>query len=145
MSIPTRTGRTTGATTGRLKRSATTSRRPVPAPRRATRQRRGLAGGWLPGSRPQRQSALKRMLSAATGALPGLAKRGSTSSSKSGRAGKAGGVALLAGAAGLAFKNRDKVTSLARRNATSPGTPAGAGDEDRNPAMNAGAGDAPKV
>jgi hypothetical protein len=60
-----------------------------------------VAGGWLQRRRPPKQSALKRMLGGASGAM-------------SGKTGKAGGLALLAGAAGMFFKNRDKVTSKVR-------------------------------
>jgi hypothetical protein len=76
-------------------------------------QRRAIAGGWLQRRQPQKQSGLQRVLGGVTGALPGLSKKGS--SSKVGRTGKAGGFALLAGVAGLAFKNRDRVASMARR------------------------------
>ena len=43
--------------------------------------------------------------------LPGAARRRASTSPR-GRGGKAGGLAVLAGVAGLAFKNRDKVTAL---------------------------------
>jgi hypothetical protein len=55
-----------------------------------------------------------------TGALPGIAKS-SSKPRRGGKAGKAGGFALLTAAAGLAFKNRDKVTSMIRRDQTSDG------------------------
>ena len=119
MSAPSRTRRTSPATTGRFNRpgaagrSAATTRRSVPTRRPVTTQRRAIAGGWLQRRQPQKQSGLQRALSGVTGALPGRSKKGS--SSKVGRTGKAGGFALLAGVAGLAFKNRDKVASMARR------------------------------
>jgi hypothetical protein len=47
--------------------------------------------------------------------MPGRAKRSASASTSSGRRGKVGGLAMLAGAAGLLFKNRDKVSSLTRR------------------------------
>lgn len=121
MSAPPRTRRTSAATTGRFNRpgaagrSAATTRRSVPTRRPVTTQRRAIAGGWLQRRQPQKQSGLQRVLGGVTSALPGTAKKRSSSSSKVGRTGKAGGFALLAGVAGLAFKNRDKVASMARR------------------------------
>ena len=121
MSAPSRTRRTSAATTGRFSRpgaagrSAPTTRRSVPTRRPVTTQRRAVAGGWLQRRQPKKQSGLQRALGGVTGALPGMAKKRSSSSSKVGRTGKAGGFALLAGVAGLAFKNRDKVASMARR------------------------------
>jgi len=116
-STPTRTRRTPAAATGRFTRTSSTQRPRTstrrPAVRRsATPQRRGVAGGWLQRSRPPKQSGLKRALSGAAGAIPGLSK---SRPGSSGRGGKAGGLALLAGAAGLVFKNRDKVASMVRR------------------------------
>jgi hypothetical protein len=119
MSAPTRTRRTSAATTGRFNRpgaagrSAATTRRSIPSRRPVSTQRRAIAGGWLQRRQPQKQSGLQRALGGVTGALPGRSKKGS--SSKVGRPGKAGGLALLVGAAGLAFTNRDKVASMARR------------------------------
>jgi len=79
-------------------------------------QRRGVAGGWLQRRQPQKQSALKRAVSGLGGALPRTSRHASASSSKGRRrGGMVGGLAVLAGAAGLALKNRDKVTSMARR------------------------------
>jgi hypothetical protein len=133
MSAPTRTRRTPAATTGRFSRpgaggrSTATARRSIPSRRPTSTQRRAIAGGWLQRRQPQKQSGMQRVLGGVTGALPGLSKKGS--SSKVGRTGKAGGLALLAGVAGLAFKNRDKVASLARRDSagndfqTAPATP----------------------
>jgi len=92
-------------------RAAGVSRR-----RAAVPQRRGVAGGWLQRRQPQKQSALKRGVSGLGAALPRKAKHASASSSKGRRRGGiVGGLAVLAGAAGLALKNRDKVTSMARR------------------------------
>ena len=144
MSAPTRTRRTSPTTTGRFSRpgaagrSATTTRRGIPSRRRpVSTQRRAVAGGWLQRRKPQKQSGLKRVMGGVTGALPGLAKKGSGSSSK-GRTGKAGGLALLAGVAGLAFKNRDKVASMARRddagNDVETATPTPVAPVDTSPA-----------
>ena len=104
------------ATTGRFNRSGATNRRAAAASRRHVAQRRGVAGGWLQRGRPQKQSGVKRVMSSVSGALPSLGRKSSSSSSsRMGKGGKAGGLALLAGAVGLAVKNRDKVASMARR------------------------------
>jgi hypothetical protein len=83
-----------------------------------------------------------------TGAVSGmLAKRRSTPSRTSGRRGKAGGLALLAGAAGLAFKNRDRLGSFARRSDESQpvpgGTPVSPDTTGAVPQTNTGAGGPP--
>jgi hypothetical protein len=100
---------------GRFSRAAGTRPATRAGRRRAVPQRRGVAGGWLQRRQPQKQSQLKRVLGGVSGALPGVSKRRSASSSKGGRGGKVGGMALLAGAAGLVFKNRDRVASMVRR------------------------------
>ena len=168
MSSPMRTRRTSKATTGRFaqsgtpatgrfSRSGTTNRRAAAASRRHVAQRRGIAGGWLQRSQTQKQSGIKRAMSGVTGALPSLGKkRSSSSSSRMGKGGKAGGLALLAGAVGLAVKNRDKVASIARRDdgaedrpdlgATTPITPAATGPASTGTAPPEGnASDGPKL
>lgn len=79
--------------------------RPTPRKSGGT-QRRGVAGGWLQRSQPKPKGI--------KGALSGLGRSKPRSAGKSKRGGAAGGMALAAGAAGLAFKNRDKLTSLVR-------------------------------
>jgi len=59
-------------------------------------------------------------MSGVSGALPKTAKKGASPATRGGRRGKVGGLALLAGAAGLIFKNRGKVASLARRDSAPP-------------------------
>ena len=89
----TRWGRTSSAATtgrGRFARGTATPRRSVPTT--ALRRRK-----------PQ-QSAFKRAMS---GIVPAAAAKKATPSSKKG---KAGGLALAAAAAGMAFKNRGKLT-----------------------------------
>ena len=80
------------------------------------------------GSGKRSKSSSKNPISGIVSALPiggSAAKRGKSSSSSGKRA---GGAALLAGAAGLALKNRDKITSkLGRGGDASPGTDAGTG------------------
>lgn len=139
MSTPTRTRRSSAPATGRFGRSTTKRASARPA------RRRGLAGGRL---QRQRRSGLKRTLSGMSGAVSGLlAKRRSTSSRNSGRRGKAGGLALLAGAAGLAFKNRDRLGSFARRSDESQpvpgGTPVSPDTTGAAPQTNTGAGGPP--
>jgi hypothetical protein len=61
---------------------------------------------------------MKKVLSAV---LPGAAAKKAAPSSKKG---KAGGLALVAAAAGMAFKNRDKLMGMRHRdNAAPPSTP----------------------
>jgi len=106
-STPTRFGRTTTPATGRgrFARGTTTPRRPLPA----TSLRR----------RKPQESTLQKAMHAV---LPAAAAKKAAPSSKKG---KAGGVALAAAAAGMAFKNREKLTRMVRKDDT-PGetTPA---------------------
>ncbi len=60
-----------------------------------------------------------KALSALSGAM------GSGTTKTSSRGSKAGSVALLAGAAGLAFKNRDKLKGMARGNSQREDVPSG--------------------
>jgi hypothetical protein len=104
--------RSSSPTTGRFTRGAT-GRSPG-----AGSRRRVVAGGWLQRSRPQQQSRRSRAMSGVAGALPGLGvsrSGGPRSAGKVKRGGKAGGVAFLTAAAGMAFKNRDKLASMFRR------------------------------
>ena len=94
MPTTTRARRSPAATHRRFSGPAMSARRHAPP------QRRGVAGGWLQRRQPK-QSTMQRMM-------------GSVSNAKPGRKG-AGGLAALAGAAGLAFKNRDRLTSMLRR------------------------------
>ena len=103
-STPRRTGRTSGASQSRFARSTPSTRRSTPV---QGLRRRG---------QPQ-QSGLKKMLSAV---LPAGAAKKATPSSKKG---KAGGFALVAAAAGMAFKNRDKLSELRRKDSDTEVTP----------------------
>jgi hypothetical protein len=98
-STPTaRFGRTSTAASsgrGRFARGTTTPRRRVPTT--ALRRRK-----------PQ-QSTFKRTMSAF---VPAAAAKKATPSSKKG---KAGGIALAAAAAGMAFKNRDKISQMVHK------------------------------
>lgn len=61
------------------------------------------------------QSALSKVV---PGALAGKTARKSSSKSSTSHTKRNGGMALLAGAAGLAFKNRDKLTGMMGRSKT---------------------------
>ena len=111
-----RTRSRSAATTGRFRRPAGGT----PGRRATVPTRYGLAGGWLQGRRPPKQSGLKRALNGVSGALPTTAKKRPAPATRGGRRGKVGGLALLAGAAGLIFKNRGKMASMARRDRQHP-------------------------
>jgi hypothetical protein len=123
---------TAGASQSRFGRAAT-SRRTAGAAgqgrftRSSSVQRRALPGQGLRRRQPK-PSGFKKVLSAVTPAA--AAKKAAPSSKK----GMAGGVALVAAAAGMAFKNRGKLSELRRKDpepvtsgsdntATPPGTP----------------------
>ena len=119
-----RTTPSTRTTRGRARTSAraTTHRTTTIARGRRKQQPTGLSGliarlpDAIPGvKRSGKRSASRNPISRITSALPlgGGAKRGKSSSSSSGR--RAGGAALAAGAAGLAIKNRNKITSMIKR------------------------------
>jgi hypothetical protein len=84
------TGTGRAASHGRFMRSTSTPRRTIPTP--GLRRRRP----------PQRSGVMKVVAAIAPVAT---AKKATPSSKK----GKAGGLALIAAAAGMAFKNRDKL------------------------------------
>jgi len=78
---------------------------------------RRVAAGPLARRKPP-ESAPKRALHGVSSALPDFAKgltSGGGTSSKSRSRGKAGGIALATAAAGVAFKYRDKLTSMLHR------------------------------
>jgi len=106
MPANTRTGRASGQ--GRFGRSTTTPRRTSPT--------RGLR------RRQPEPSGLKRLIGSVR---PGTAARKATPSSKKG---KAGGLALLAGAAGMAFKNRGKLGAMRRGDARQDTSRSGVGN-----------------
>jgi hypothetical protein len=94
-----RTGRTSGAGQGRFARSTSTPRRTSPT--QGLRRRR----------QPE-PSGIKKVMGAV---LPATAAKKATPSSKKG---KAGGFALVAAAAGMAFKNREKLSQLRHKDST---------------------------
>jgi hypothetical protein len=72
--------------------------------------------GGLRGRRQPQRSGPEKLIGSVTSALGGGASSKSKSSSRGrGRGSKAGGAALLAGAAGMAFKNRNKLMSMFNR------------------------------
>jgi hypothetical protein len=78
----------------------------------------GHRGQGLRRRRPPEPTGMKKVLSAV---VPGAAAKQAAPSSKKG---KAGGVALVAAAAGLAFKHRDKLTRMRHKDhAAPPSTP----------------------
>jgi hypothetical protein len=101
-----RFGRPTPPASGRFSRStpqATRSQRSTAAGRTRTLRRR----------KPQ-QSGVKKALAGMTGLLAGGKAAKSRRSSGAGKGRRAGGLALVAGAAGLAVKNRDKLAGMVR-------------------------------
>jgi hypothetical protein len=113
MPTTTRTGRATRTSQGRFARSTSTPRRSSPT--QGLRRRR----------QPE-PSGFKKVLGAV---LPAAAAKKATPSSKKG---KAGGLALAAAAAGMAFKNRGKISEL--RHKDSDATPSGMNNASTPPA-----------
>jgi hypothetical protein len=117
MATRTRTGRASSAGQGRFARSTATPRRSVPT--QGLRRRR-----------PPQQSGLKKAMSSL---LPAAAAKKAAPSSKKGRA---GGLALVAAAAGMAFKNRSKLNEMRRRDSgATPTTPTGVDNASPPPAV----------
>ena len=107
MATGTRTGRASRAGHGRYARSTSTPRRISPS--QGLRRRR----------QPQ-PSGLKKLMGAV---LPTAAAKKAAPSSKKG---KAGGLALAAAAAGMALKNRDKISDLRRKRSGADSSSTGA-------------------
>ena len=116
MATQTRTGRASSAGQGRFARSTATPRRRVPS--QGLRRRR----------EPQK-SGLQKAMSAL---IPAAAAKKAAPNSKKG---KAGGLALVAAAAGMAFKNRGKLNELRRKDSgATPTTPTGVDNASTPPA-----------
>ena len=116
MPTTTRTGRHTPAQ-GRFGRA--------PAPQGRYARAAAHRGQGLRRRRANEPKGMKKMLGAVGSMLPGAAAKKATPSSKKG---KAGGLALAAAAAGMAFKNRNKLSQLRHRDgegATGVATPDG--------------------
>ena len=127
-----RTARGRARPSARASRGTTAHRATTIARGRRKQRPTGLKGiiaklpDAIPGvKRTGKRSASKNPISRITSTLPfgGGAKRGKSSSSGSGR--RAGRAALAAGAAGLAIKNRDKITSMIKREDDAAVTPGG--------------------
>jgi hypothetical protein len=67
--------------------------------------------------KPPKPTGMKRVTGVITAALPTAAAKKATPSSKKGAAGS---IALLAAAAGMAIKNRDKLSRMTHRGGTDP-------------------------
>ena len=106
MAAGTKTRRPSRAGHGRYARSTSTPRR-ISTPQGLRRRRQPEASG------------LKKLMAAV---LPTAAARKATPSSKKG---KAGGLALAAAAAGMALKNRDKISDLRRKRPGDGSSPTG--------------------
>ena len=125
--MATRTQRTTRPTGGRFSRPAGTpanrpaGRRSTPSSRRPTIVTR----------RKPQKSGMAKMFDGIAGALPGAgAKKGA---SRGGGKGRTAGLAMLAGAAGLALKNRDKLTGMVRSKGSGTGDRTAHADAPANP------------
>lgn len=117
MAHPTRTSRRGATAQGRYARAA------------------AHRGQGLRRRKPPEPSGVKKVLSAV---LPGAAAKKAAPSSKKG---KAGGLALVAAAAGVAFKNRDKISQLRHKDGdqtaatTAPGVNNAAAQPPSTPAI----------
>jgi uncharacterized membrane protein YebE (DUF533 family) len=102
-----KTGRASSAGRGRYVRSTSTPRRSIPTQ----------------GLRRHRQPQKSGLQKAIGALLPAAAAKKAAPSSKKG---KAGGLALVAAAAGMAFKNRGKLNEMRRKDSgATPTTPTG--------------------
>ena len=120
------TARSPARQTRRGGRSSSPARRGS-QPKQPKQPKRGGATGWLHRNQAQPKSPLNEVLSK----LP----RSHTAPMPQSRKGKAGGLALLAGAAALALKNRDKLTAILKRQRSSdePASPADGPPVDGTP------------
>jgi hypothetical protein len=76
-------------------------------------RRVGLAGGWIQRRQPKK-SGVQKLIGGVSSVLPGTASgrtKTTASGGKAKRGGAIGGLALLAAAAGVAVKHRDKITA----------------------------------
>jgi hypothetical protein len=70
------------------------------------------------GRRQPQKSGAQKAIESLTGALPGMgssAKKSHGSSSARSRGGKAGGIAVVSAAAGMAYKNRNRLMAMFNR------------------------------
>jgi hypothetical protein len=120
MAAPTKTGHAPSAGRGRFARSTVTPRRSGPLPRLHRHHEpepSGLKKVVRVHRRPEPEpSGLKKVVGAL---VPTAAAKKAAPSSKKG---KAGGLALVAAAAGVAFKNRDKISGRRKQSAADGAT-----------------------
>jgi hypothetical protein len=76
---------------------------------------------------------MAKVIDGVAGALPGAAKK--EGASGGGGKGRTAGLALLAGAAGLALKNRDKLTGMVRSKGSGTGDRTAHADAPANPVV----------
>jgi hypothetical protein len=110
--MATRTPATRRPPSARFNRSAGPSTQ-RPAGRRAsaaTSRRSSI----VPRRTPPKKTGMAKLAEGVAGALPGAGARKKASTGGGGK-GRTAGLAMLAGAAGLAFKNRDKLQGMLRR------------------------------
>jgi hypothetical protein len=98
------------------RRAPAQSRRRAPTQSRYARAA-AHRGQGLRRRKPPKPTGIKKVLGAAGSVLPGAAAKKAAPSSKKG---KAGGLALAAAAAGMAFKNRDKLGQLRHKDEGAP-------------------------
>jgi hypothetical protein len=126
--MATRTQRTGRPTSSRFARPAGT-----PANRQAGRK--STASSRRPTivtRRKPQKTGMAKMIEGVTGALPGAgAKKGASGGGK----GRAAGLAVLAGAAGLALKNRDKLSGMVRSKGSGTGDRTAHADAPANPVV----------
>jgi hypothetical protein len=118
--MATRTPATKRPAAGRFGRSA------EPSTQRSSRRRTSPATSRRRSIVPRRtpaKSGMAKLTDGVAGALPGRANKGSGGG---GGTGRTTGLAVLAGAAGLAFKNRSKLQGMLRRKRSDAG---GTGDD----------------
>jgi hypothetical protein len=118
--MPTRTQTSKRATAGRFGRpGGKPAQRPGGQRRNATSRRPTMMA-----NRRTQKSGAAKTAEKLGGLLPGMRAQSGRRGSAGGRSKKrtTGGLALLAGAAGFAMKNRAKLTSMMRRKDTSTGT-----------------------
>jgi hypothetical protein len=108
MATKTTPRRASAAQPGRFARGGTTPRRPAARSSAATSGRFPRPGAASFRRRPPKQSGLKKLVGKV---MPAAAAKKAAPGSKTG---KAGGLALVAAAAGMAFKNREKLSGLRR-------------------------------
>jgi hypothetical protein len=124
--MATRTQRTARPTGGRFARPAGTPAKRPAARRSATPSRRPT----IVTRRKPKKTGMAKVLDGVAGALPGGgAKKGASGGGK----GRTAGLAVLAGAAGLALKNRDKLTGMMRSKGSGTGDRTSHADAPANP------------